>query len=58
MKQIYYWSPFTSKVATVLSVINSTQAINRYGKKSNLKATIIDSVGEWRPYYNELKKKT
>ena len=57
MKQIYYWSPFTSKVATVLSVINSTQAINRYGKKSNLKATIIDSVGEWRPYYNELKKK-
>jgi len=45
-KEIYYWSPFTSPVATVKAVINSAISIKKFGKGS-LKATIINSVGEW-----------
>ena len=30
MNKILYWSPFTSKVATVKSVINSVEAVNKY----------------------------
>ena len=28
-KKVFYWSPFTSKVATVFSVINSAQILNK-----------------------------
>ena len=34
MNKILYWSPFTSKVATVKSVINSVDAVNDILKKS------------------------
>lgn len=47
MKNIFYWSPFTSKVATVYSVMNSAEIINKYSKKIGFKATIIDAVKEW-----------
>ena len=47
MKNIFYWSPFTSKVATVYSVINSAQIVNTNSKKNGFKATIVDAVREW-----------
>ncbi len=52
MKNIFYWSPFTSKVATVYSVINSAEIVNKYSKKNGFKATILDAVQEW----DEFKK--
>jgi len=56
MNKILYWSPFTSKVATVKSVINSVESVNKYlGTK--FKAIIVDAVNEWQDYYIELDKK-
>ncbi len=57
MKKIYYWSPFTSKVATVMSVINSMQMFNNYQRDGKYKASIIDAVGEWTPFQEILTKK-
>ena len=42
---IYYWSPHTSYVATVKSVINSALGLIKYG--NNYKVSIIDANGEW-----------
>jgi glycosyltransferase involved in cell wall biosynthesis len=42
---IYYWSPHTSYVATIKSVINSALGIIKYGKK--YRVSIIDANGEW-----------
>ena len=49
--KIYYWSPFTSPVATVQSVINSVISLQRFGK-GKFEPYIINAVGEW----NTLKK--
>ena len=57
MKKVFYWSPFTSKVATVKSVINSAYSVNRYLNKNLFRATIIDAVHEWKEYSDILKKK-
>ena len=56
MNKILYWSPFTSKVATVKSVINSVGAVNNYLNKK-YKAVIVDAVNEWDDYREELNKK-
>ena len=55
MKSIYYWSPFTSKVATVKAVINSAYSLNKYSKEFD--TFIINSFGEWDEYTEELKTK-
>ena len=55
MKSIYYWSPFTSKVATVNAVINSAYSLNKYSKE--FETFIINSFGEWDEYAEELKIK-
>ena len=57
MKNIFYWSPFISKVATIQAVINSTYSINHFSKKKLLKASIIDAVHEWVEYEKLLKEK-
>ncbi len=57
MKKVFYWSPFTSKVATVKSVINSACAVNQYLNKNNFRASIIDAVHEWKEFSDILKKK-
>ena len=57
MKNIFYWSPFISKVATIQAVINSTQSINEYSNKSFFKASIVDAVHEWAEYEELLKEK-
>ena len=56
MNKILYWSPFTAKVATVKSVINSVEAVNKY-LNDRYKAIIIDAVNEWHDYIEELEKK-
>ncbi len=56
MNKILYWSPFTSKVATVKSVINSAEAVNKY-LNDRYKAVIVDAVNEWHDYAHELNKK-
>jgi glycosyltransferase involved in cell wall biosynthesis len=57
MLKIFYWSPFTSKVATVKSVINSAESINRLFEKKQFKTSIIDAVHEWTSYKNEINEK-
>ena len=56
MRNIYYWSPFTSKVATIKSVINSAYAINRYSNKQYC-SYILNAVGEWDDYLKEIYEK-
>ena len=51
-KNIFVWSPFTSKVGTVQNVINSLCSINKYSKFST---TLINSFGEWDNYINDSK---
>ena len=52
--KIYYWSPFTSKVATIKAVINSAHSMNKLYKHETF---IINSFGEWDYYKRELKNK-
>ena len=52
--KIYYWSPFTSKVATIKAVINSAYSMKKF---YNHKTCIINVYGEWDEYINDLKKK-
>ncbi len=56
MNKILYWSPFTSKVATVKSVINSAEAVNKY-LNDKYEAIIVDAVNEWHDYIQELNRK-
>ena len=55
-KKIYYWSPFTSPVATVQSVINSVISLQRFGK-DKFEPYIINAVGEWNTLKNNLDEK-
>ena len=57
MNKILYWSPFTSKVATVKSVINSAESINRFNKNNLFKAYKINAVNEWDEFRELLYKK-
>ena len=57
MSDILYWSPFTSKVATVKSVINSAEIINRFSNKNHFKPYIINAVNEWDDYFSILNEK-
>jgi len=52
--KIYYWSPFTSHVATIKAVINSA-----YGLKNIFQydTSIINSFGEWDSYKKEIRLK-
>ncbi len=57
MNKIFYWSPFTAKVATVKSVLNSADSIKISLKKKDYEVSIIDAVHEWKDYEDEIKKK-
>ena len=52
--KIFYWSPFTSNVATIKAVINSAYGLK---KICNHKTTIINSGGEWNSLKKEISKK-
>ena len=57
MRNIFYWSPFTSKVATVYSVINSAEIVNLNSNKNGFKASIVDAVKEWDEFREKINKK-
>jgi len=52
--KIYYWSPFTSNVATIKAVINSAFGLK---KLFHYETHIINSFGEWNNYKNDIKSK-
>jgi glycosyltransferase involved in cell wall biosynthesis len=52
--KIFYWAPFNSKTGVVDKVINSIQAIKKYGN-SNINITLLDATGEWNESGNKLK---
>ena len=52
----FYWSPHLSHVATVSAVINSADALYKYSQNT-INSTIINSIGEWDKYKNELNEK-
>ena len=54
-KNIYYWSPFLTEIATTKAVINSAFSINRYSKE--YKAYILDASGEFSEKKEELEEK-
>ncbi len=53
-KKIYYWSPCLNPVGTIVSTINSANAINKYSKI--YEACIINSCGEWNKHLNQFEK--
>ena len=56
MKQeIYYWSPFIGRVATIRSVINSMIGLKRYYGKY-YKINLINCYGEWNIFGSRLKQ--
>ena len=54
-KEIYYWSPFLGKVATIRSVINSMIGLKRYYGK-HYKINLINCYGEWNSFCPRLKQ--
>ena len=54
-KEIYYWSPFLGKVATVRSVINSMIGLKRYNG-NKYKINLINCYGEWDNFKTRLKR--
>ena len=52
-KKIYYWSPCLNPVGTIISTINSVNAINKYSK--TYEAFIINSCGEWNKYLDQFE---
>jgi len=52
-KKIYYWAPCLNSVGTVISTINSANAINQYSKTNE--AYIINSCGEWNEYLDQIE---
>ena len=52
---LFYWSPFLSKVATVRAVLNSAISVSKYSKKL-MHPHIINSYGEWNEFTSEILK--
>ena len=52
--KIYYWSPFTSYVATIKAVINSAYSLKKYFYHDTY---ILNSFGEWNNFKKEIKNK-
>ena len=52
---IYYWSPFLSKVATVKAVINSAHSLIKFSSKK-FNPIIINCIGEWNDLSVDIKE--
>jgi glycosyltransferase involved in cell wall biosynthesis len=52
--KIFYWAPFNSRTGVVDKVLNSIQAIIKYGN-SNINITLLNAAGEWNESVNKLK---
>ena len=53
---IFYWSPFISKVATVSSVIRSAESLIKYSNQK-INVSLIDAIGEWEEYRNTIDQR-
>ena len=51
--KVYYWSPYTSKVATIRAVLNSAISLKKYSN-GKIIPKIIDAFGEWKDYSKEI----
>ena len=54
MINVFYWSPYLSKVATINNVINSAISLTRYNK--DYKISLLEIIGEWKFAKNDLSK--
>lgn len=54
-KNIFYWSPYLGRVATIKSVLNSMIGLSKFSKKK-FKISIINCFGEWDQNILPLKK--
>ena len=54
-KNIFYWSPYLGRVATIRSVLNSMIGLSNL-KKKKFKVSIINCFGEWNQNIASLKK--
>ena len=52
---IFYWSPYIGKVATIRAVLNSMTGLSTLSKK-NFNVSIINCFGEWDKHSLFLKK--
>ena len=55
MKNVYYWSPFFSNIATPKAVLNSVIALKKFSGNS-YKPILINVIGEWDNYQDQIKK--
>ena len=51
-KEIYYWSPFLTEIATSKAVINSAYSLQKY--YLNYETVIVDAVGEFSKKIDEI----
>ena len=54
-KEVYYWSPFLGRVATIRSVVNSMVGLKRFNSKL-YKINLINCYGEWNSFCPRLKQ--
>ncbi len=54
-KNVYYWSPFLTQIATIKAVINSAYSLNKFDTKFD--ATILNIFGEFNQNLSEIKDK-
>ena len=54
-KEVYYWSPYLGRVATIRSVINSMIGLKRHNG-NNYKLNLINCYGEWNSFRSRLKR--
>ena len=53
--KIFYWSPFFTKIATISAVIKSADSLISYeNKEFNKDVALIDSIGEWDEYRDDI----
>ena len=56
-KNIFIWSPFTSKIGTINNVINSSGSLIKFSKSKIFNVSLINVFGEWSEFINEIKLK-
>jgi glycosyltransferase involved in cell wall biosynthesis len=54
--KVFYWCPFTSKVATITAVINSADSLQKFSN-NKINSYIINVFGEWNDYLENIKNK-
>ncbi len=56
-KNIFVWSPFTSKIGTINNVINSYYSLIKFSKLNFFNVNLINVFGEWNDFSQEIKEK-